>query len=80
MTNYSCPAVRYIYIPEDSSIRKVLLIHNDTGHNHPMPMLSKVSFGLKDTYRQCVEANGVLGATVSKIDNGIYILFASTPC
>ncbi|KAJ7768120.1 hypothetical protein DFH07DRAFT_938446 [Mycena maculata] len=48
--NYACPAVRYIYIAKDSSIRKV-------------------SFGLKDTYRQCVEGNGVLGAMVSKVDN-----------
>ncbi|KAJ6608201.1 hypothetical protein B0H10DRAFT_1750827, partial [Mycena sp. CBHHK59/15] len=38
-------------------------------HNHPIPMLSKVSFELKETYRQCVDANGVLGATVAKIDN-----------
>ncbi|KAJ7208565.1 hypothetical protein GGX14DRAFT_317925, partial [Mycena pura] len=38
-------------------------------HNHPMPMLTKVSFGHKDTYRQCIEANGVLGASVAKIDN-----------
>ncbi|KAJ6573305.1 hypothetical protein B0H10DRAFT_1964125 [Mycena sp. CBHHK59/15] len=67
--NYPCSAVRYIYIPDDSSIRKVLLIHNETGHNHPIPMLSKVSFELKETYRQCVDANGVLGATVAKIDN-----------
>ncbi|KAJ7835870.1 hypothetical protein B0H13DRAFT_1913361 [Mycena leptocephala] len=57
---YSCDATRAIYVPKDSSVRKVLIIHNETGHNHPMPTLSKVSFGLKDTYRQCVEAHGVL--------------------
>ncbi|KAJ6615770.1 hypothetical protein B0H10DRAFT_1949652 [Mycena sp. CBHHK59/15] len=34
-----------------------------------MPTLTKVSFGLKGTYRKCIEANGVLRATVSKIDN-----------
>jgi hypothetical protein len=49
----------------------VLITHNETGHNHPMLTLSKVSFGLKDTYLQCIEANGVLGTTVSKIDNGM---------
>ncbi|KAJ7879348.1 hypothetical protein B0H13DRAFT_2543696 [Mycena leptocephala] len=73
--NYSCDATRAIYVPKDSSVRKVLIIHNETGHNHPMPTLSKVSFGLKDTYRQCVEAHGVLGATVSKIDNAILPIY-----
>jgi capsular polysaccharide biosynthesis protein len=73
--NYPCNATRAIYVPKDPSIRKVLIIHNETGHNHPMPTLIKVSFGLKDTYRQCIEAHGVLGATVSKIDNGMYMIF-----
>ncbi|KAJ7232469.1 hypothetical protein B0H12DRAFT_1076840 [Mycena haematopus] len=67
--NYPCEAKRYAYIPKDSSIRKVLLIHNLTPHNHPMPALIKMSFELEDTYRECIDANGVLGATVSKIDN-----------
>ncbi|KAJ6560707.1 hypothetical protein B0H10DRAFT_1966876 [Mycena sp. CBHHK59/15] len=34
-----------------------------------MPTLTKVSFGIKDTYHTCIEVNGVLRATVSKIDN-----------
>ncbi|KAJ7466644.1 hypothetical protein B0H11DRAFT_1869800 [Mycena galericulata] len=67
--NYSCEATRTIYVPTDPSILKVLIVHNKTGHNHPMPALTKASFGHKDTYRQCIEANGVLGATVAKIDN-----------
>ncbi|KAJ6600629.1 hypothetical protein B0H10DRAFT_2196369 [Mycena sp. CBHHK59/15] len=67
--NYPCTALRWIYVPKDSSIRQVLIIHNDLGHNHPCPALSKVTFGHKDTYRRCIQANGVLGATVAKIDN-----------
>ncbi|KAJ6527273.1 hypothetical protein DFH09DRAFT_1094940 [Mycena vulgaris] len=67
--NYACDATRYTYVPKDSSIRKVLIIHNESGHNHPMPALTKLSLAHKVTYRQCIEANGVLGATVSKIDN-----------
>ncbi|KAJ6538737.1 hypothetical protein B0H10DRAFT_2448672 [Mycena sp. CBHHK59/15] len=67
--NYPCTALRWIYVPKDSSIRQVLIIHNDLGHNHPCPALSKVMFGHKDTYRRCIQANGVLGATVAKIDN-----------
>ncbi|KAJ7455398.1 hypothetical protein FB451DRAFT_1515958, partial [Mycena latifolia] len=67
--NYTCNATRSIYVPTDSSIRKALIVNNQTGHNHPMPALTKVSFGAKETYRQCIKANGALGATVSKIDN-----------
>ncbi|KAJ7622550.1 hypothetical protein B0H17DRAFT_1151676, partial [Mycena rosella] len=67
--NYPCPATRSIYVPKDLSVRKVLIVHNDTGHNHPMPALTKLSFGLKDTYRGCIKSYGVLGATVAKIDN-----------
>ncbi|KAJ7692726.1 hypothetical protein B0H17DRAFT_1132959 [Mycena rosella] len=49
---------------------QALLVTNNTGHNHSMPSLTKVSFGTKATYRECIKGNGVLGATVSKIDNG----------
>ncbi|KAF8175007.1 hypothetical protein K438DRAFT_2047804 [Mycena galopus ATCC 62051] len=63
---YDCPAARTIYIPKDRSIRKVLIIHNNTGQNHPMPTIIKVTFALKDTYRQCIDAHGILGATVAK--------------
>ncbi|KAJ6605644.1 hypothetical protein B0H10DRAFT_2311707 [Mycena sp. CBHHK59/15] len=63
--NYPCKAVRYVYVPKDPSIRKVLIVHNNTGHTHPIPTLSNVSFELNDTYRQCIKAHGVLGATVS---------------
>ncbi|KAF7377145.1 hypothetical protein MSAN_00133600 [Mycena sanguinolenta] len=70
IVNFPCDAVRYIYVPKDTSIRKALIIHNDTGHNHPIPPLTKMSYGLKVTYEECIQANGVLGATVSKIDNG----------
>ncbi|KAJ6605854.1 hypothetical protein B0H10DRAFT_2195382 [Mycena sp. CBHHK59/15] len=55
--NYPCTALRWIYVPKDSSIRQVLIIHNDLGHNHPCPALSKVTFGHKDTYRRCIQAN-----------------------
>ncbi|KAJ6616901.1 hypothetical protein B0H10DRAFT_1948765 [Mycena sp. CBHHK59/15] len=64
---HPCPASRTIYIPDDTSIRKALIIHKDhTPHNHPMPALTKVSLQVKETYRDCVKA---IGATVSKVDN-----------
>ncbi|KAJ7794014.1 hypothetical protein B0H14DRAFT_3558479 [Mycena olivaceomarginata] len=49
--SYRCFATRSIYVPKDVSIRKALIIHNDTGHNHPMPTLTKAAFGHKDIYR-----------------------------
>ncbi|KAF7372724.1 hypothetical protein MSAN_00477700 [Mycena sanguinolenta] len=82
IVNYPCDVVRYIYVPKDTSIRKALIIHNETGHNHPMPTLTKMTYGLKATYRQCIDANGVLGATVSKIDNAqstLKVLDGKTP-
>ncbi|KAJ6616056.1 hypothetical protein B0H10DRAFT_1949410 [Mycena sp. CBHHK59/15] len=66
---YPCPAERSIYVPLDLSIRKALIITNATLHNHPMPLLTKVSLELKEAYRECIKANGCFGATVSKVDN-----------
>ncbi|KAJ7749102.1 hypothetical protein B0H16DRAFT_1691917 [Mycena metata] len=64
-----CTARRAIYVPVDTSIRKALIVHNDTGHNHPMPTLIKASFSTKATYEKLIQAVGVVGATVSKVDN-----------
>ncbi|KAJ6628577.1 hypothetical protein B0H10DRAFT_1940408 [Mycena sp. CBHHK59/15] len=66
---YPCPAERSIYVPLDLSIRKALIVTNATPHNHPMPLLTKVTLELKEAYRECVKANGCLGATVLKVDN-----------
>ncbi|KAJ7760651.1 hypothetical protein DFH07DRAFT_771734 [Mycena maculata] len=80
--NDPCSTRRSIYVPIDSPIRKVLIVHNETGHNHPVLPLTKVTFELKDTWRECIEENGVLRATVSKIDNvqsTIIILGGKTP-
>ncbi|KAJ6632430.1 hypothetical protein B0H10DRAFT_1938053 [Mycena sp. CBHHK59/15] len=66
---YPCLAMCAIYVPTDRSIRKALIVHNDTGHNHPMPTLTKVSLAVKQIYRQCVEARGCVGVTVVKVDN-----------
>ncbi|KAJ7026355.1 hypothetical protein C8F04DRAFT_1400047 [Mycena alexandri] len=65
----TCTARRAIYVPVDTSIRKALIVHNDTGHNHPMPTLIKASFSTKETYKNLLQAVGVVGATVSKVDN-----------
>ncbi|KAJ7511037.1 hypothetical protein B0H11DRAFT_2402643 [Mycena galericulata] len=70
IVNRACPAARTIYVPLDPTIRKALIVHpNNTPHNHPMPPLTKASFEIKDTYRQCIKAVGCVGATVAKVDN-----------
>ncbi|KAJ7120746.1 hypothetical protein C8R43DRAFT_1034075 [Mycena crocata] len=66
---YPCNATRTIYVPMDRSFRQALIVHNDTGHNHPLPTLNKVSLAVKEIYRKCVEARGSVGATVAKVDN-----------
>ncbi|KAJ7182716.1 hypothetical protein C8R43DRAFT_868399 [Mycena crocata] len=79
---YPCDAKRSIYVPTDSSILKVLIVNNNTGHNHPMPTLKKASLSVKQKYRQCVTAIGCVGATVSKVDNAAstsLILDGKTP-
>ncbi|KAJ7022149.1 hypothetical protein C8F04DRAFT_1240940 [Mycena alexandri] len=68
----TCTARRAIYVPVDTSIRKALIVHNDTGHNHPMPTLIKASFSTKETYKKLLQAVGVVGATVSKVDNDAF--------
>ncbi|KAJ6587751.1 hypothetical protein B0H10DRAFT_1954453 [Mycena sp. CBHHK59/15] len=79
---HPCPATRSIYVPVDRSIRKALIVQNNTGHNHPMPTLTKVSLAVKEIYRECVEASGCIGATVAKVDNAAstkLILKGKTP-
>ncbi|KAJ7174783.1 hypothetical protein C8R46DRAFT_1252853 [Mycena filopes] len=70
IVNRPCDAKRTIYVPVDASIRMALIIHpGDIAHNHPMPSLKKASFEVKESYRQCIQAVGCVGVTVSKVDN-----------
>ncbi|KAJ6624569.1 hypothetical protein B0H10DRAFT_2186634 [Mycena sp. CBHHK59/15] len=66
---YPCNATQTIYVPLDPTIRKALIISNNTGHNHPLPILKKVSLPVQEKYRECVAASGCVGATVLKVDN-----------
>ncbi|KAJ7737454.1 hypothetical protein DFH07DRAFT_779367 [Mycena maculata] len=63
---YPCTAKHSIYVPTDPSIRMALIIQNNTGHNHPMLPLTKPSITTKKVYLDCVESNGVVGATGAK--------------
>ncbi|KAJ7932180.1 hypothetical protein B0H13DRAFT_810730 [Mycena leptocephala] len=77
-----CFAKRNIYVPIDTSIRKVLITTNGTCHNHPMPPLAKPTLGGKEVWKTCVKASGIVGATVAKVDNATstaLILAGKTP-
>ena len=74
IVNYLCSARRTIYIPIDTSICFVLVVHKNVPHNHPMPWIDKASFNAKATYWKCVEATGVLGAMVQKVEQGQFNL------
>ncbi|KAF7326552.1 hypothetical protein MVEN_02608400 [Mycena venus] len=80
---YPCQAKRTIYVPEDPSIRKALVVHKPhTPHSHPMPPLVKASLDVKETYTTCVETSGPVGATVNKVDNAKstrFLLGGQTP-
>ena len=39
-------------------------------HSHPVLPASKASRDIKDLYRSCVEAAGVIGSTVQSVENG----------
>ncbi|KAJ7133074.1 hypothetical protein C8R44DRAFT_730272 [Mycena epipterygia] len=70
IVNRPCEATRTIYVPVDPSIRKAIIVHpTNTTHNHPMPALTKASFELKASYRECIKAAGCVGATVAKVEN-----------
>ncbi|KAJ7588689.1 hypothetical protein C8J56DRAFT_785048, partial [Mycena floridula] len=38
-------------------------------HNHPIPMKAKAPIETKQKYRECIQAAGVTGSTVLKVDN-----------
>ncbi|KAJ7867305.1 hypothetical protein B0H13DRAFT_2281228 [Mycena leptocephala] len=64
-----CFAKRNIYVPLDTSIRKVIIVTNGTGHNHPMPPLAKQTLGGREIWKKCVTASGIVGATAAKVEN-----------
>ncbi len=66
-----CPASRSIYVPLDDTIRKALIVNDHKKpHSHPIPPMTKVTYEMKNKYIECVEAHGVFGSTVVKVENG----------
>lgn len=69
----ACKARRTVYVPEDPSDRRVMVVPDCTPHTHPTPLFAKASQAERTEYRRCVEASGMPGATVARVDHGIYI-------
>ncbi|KAF7367934.1 hypothetical protein MSAN_00858400 [Mycena sanguinolenta] len=69
IVRHACKTKRSIYVPVDLSIRKVLIVTNGVGHNHLMPVLSKIPLAAQEKYKECIRAVGGVGATVAKVDN-----------
>ena len=44
-------------------------------HNHPSPSPQKLTDSQQTKYRRAISAHGILGATVSKVDQSKFILF-----
>ncbi|KII84398.1 hypothetical protein PLICRDRAFT_179640 [Plicaturopsis crispa FD-325 SS-3] len=64
----ACKATITIYFPVDRADRRAIVLLEGP-HNHPMPASTKVSWDGKALYKNAVEAVGVTGATVVKVDS-----------
>ena len=53
------------------SIRKVIIVfEHEKPHNHPVLPAMKASISVKNLYRDCIAAAGLVGSSVGKVDNG----------
>lgn len=75
MIHHQCPASRTIYVPCNISLRLAVVVPDHLSpHSHPMPPPIKVSDEAKEVYMKCIKAQGVLAATVKKVDLGKLLL------
>jgi hypothetical protein len=66
--------MRTIYVPEDPTIRKAIVVNTKIDaqpHNHSILPPTKASIIIKNMYKACIEAAGIVGSTVRKVDNGM---------
>ncbi|KAK7027458.1 hypothetical protein VNI00_015203 [Paramarasmius palmivorus] len=72
MVEHPCGLRRRIFIPTNTSIKMFLLAYpdKDAHHNHPVPVLSKITTELRQEYTACVEASGPR-PTVRSVDKSL---------
>jgi hypothetical protein len=74
MIRHPCTAYMTIYVPANTTLRMACVILDPAKpHTHPMPPEAKLTLDVAQTYRKCVRAKGVLGATVQQVDDGTFI-------
>ncbi|KAJ7717658.1 hypothetical protein B0H16DRAFT_1897881 [Mycena metata] len=70
MLHHPCKTYMTIYVPLDSSLRMACVTFNPAKpHTHPMGPMTKITLDVKEAYRKCVRAAGVLGTTVQRVDD-----------
>ncbi|KAJ7818916.1 hypothetical protein B0H14DRAFT_3738463 [Mycena olivaceomarginata] len=72
ITQYTCSSTRSIYVPTDTTIRKVLIVTNGIPHNHPMPTLNRMSVGLKKVYESRVDEGNFGWETAVRFCSSFY--------
>jgi hypothetical protein len=71
MIHHTCHAYMTIYVPLDPDLRMACVTFDPAKpHTHPMGPTTKITLDIKEKYRKCVRAAGVLGTTVQKVDDG----------
>jgi hypothetical protein len=71
MIRHRCGASRTIYVPTDPAIRMACVVQNhEQPHNHPILPVTKASRDIKSLFKRCIDAVGMVGATVKTIENG----------
>lgn len=62
-------------MPTDPAIRMACVVPNhEEPHNHPILPAAKASRDIKSLFKRCIDAAGIVGATVKSIENGTNII------
>ncbi|KAJ7333283.1 hypothetical protein DFH08DRAFT_966118 [Mycena albidolilacea] len=70
MIHHTCHAYMMIYVPLDPDLCMACVTFDTAKlHTHPMGPMTKISLNIKEKYRKCVRAAGVLGTTAQKVDD-----------
>ncbi|KAJ6484300.1 hypothetical protein DFH09DRAFT_1340069 [Mycena vulgaris] len=70
MVHRKCPSKVTFHVPVDPSIRKILIFFpRGVPHNHPVQPSLIPSHETEFKYRKCVQAVGLVGSTIAKVDN-----------
>nr|GAT46611.1 predicted protein [Mycena chlorophos] len=75
VVHYPCNVSRSIYVPVDTRIRKVAVLHDPSvPHAHLLPAFTKKTHEATAKFEECVYAAGVTGTTTVKVEKA-----SSTP-